>query len=107
MAALLLLSSVSFHAPHGVSQAIVVGRTAAPAMSLLAGLRGRFRAKREVEELSPQIAVGTKLPEVDVELCNAEDKCEIVTLMEALTSDGINGTSILVGMPGGASACRI
>jgi peroxiredoxin len=59
-------------------------------------LFGRFRGKREVDA-PPEIAVGSNLPDVDVQmLSEGGGGATAVTLADAMS----NGTAILVGMPG-------
>jgi peroxiredoxin len=69
-------------------------------MGLLAKLRGFGREKREVAELVEQIAVGAQLPVVDTEICSADGSYRVASLPEILGVGGINGTSLLIGMPG-------
>lgn len=69
-------------------------------MGLLAKLRGFGREKLEVAELVEQIAVGAQLPVVDTEICSADGSYRVASLPEVLGVGGINGTSLLIGMPG-------
>ena len=65
------------------------------------GLLGRFRQKKSVELLIPPITTGSTLPEVDVEVLTTNESGEIVTKPVTIQEVLGDGTSILLGMPGG------